>query len=154
MKKWEIESDGVKHEIQYKSGFRQSIIVDGETHKVKSSNFFINVIDYEIAFGSTVCKLVVIGKKADLAVNGTFLDSKKPYEPTSNIPTFVWVLVGLSTFGGFLLSGILSLLIGALMSLLYIHLGFQKKKGAVIGCFITCTVIQVLLFFIIISLLH
>lgn len=153
MKKWEVESNGVKHEIQYKTGLRNKLIVDGETHKVKSSNAFINVIDYGIAFGNTECKLVVIGNKADLAVNGTFLGSAKTYEPISNIPAYIWVLIGVSTLGGYLLSGIFSLLVGLFMSALYIQFGFQKKKGAIIGSFIACTAIQLLLFITLVSVM-
>lgn len=153
MKKWEVESNGVKHEIQYKTGLRKKLIVDGETHKVKSSNAFIHVIDYGITFGDTECKLVVIGNKADLAVNGTFLGSKKTYEPISNIPAYIWVLIGVSTLGGYLLSGIFSLLVGLFMSSLYIQFGFQKKKGAIIGSFIACTAIQLLIFFALVSVM-
>lgn len=154
MKKWEVESDGVKHVIQYKNGLRKKIIVDGETYKVKSANPFIIVIDYAITFGSTECKLVVIGNKADLAVNGTFLGSKKTYEPISNVPPLVWVLVGVSILGGYLLSGILSLAIGLLMSMLYIQFGLQKKKGAIIGSFIGCSAFQVLIFFALLSVMR
>lgn len=154
MKKWEVESNGVKHEIQYKTGLRRKIIVDGETHKVKSSNAFINVIDYGITFGDTECKLVALGNKVDLAVNGTFLGSNKPYEPISSIPAFIWVLVGVSTLGGYLLSGIFSLLAGLLMSSLYIQFGLQKKTGAVIGSFIGCTAIQLFIFYALVSLLR
>lgn len=151
MKKWEVESDGVKHEIQYKQGFGRKIIVDGETYKVKSANPFINVIDYDINLGSTDCKLVVIGSKADLAINGTFLGSQKPYAPVSNVAPWIWVFVGISTLGGFLLAGIFAFVLGALMSTLYIQLGIQKKKGAVIGSFIGCTVAQ-LIFFVLVVL--
>lgn len=154
MTKWEVESDGVTHTIQYKKGFRNKIIVDGEIYKTKSSNMFINVIDYGISFDETDCKLVVIGNKADLAVNGTFLGSNKTYEPVSNIASWVWILVGLSTLGGYLLAGILSLLVGLLMSLLYIQYGIQKKKGPVIGLFITCTLIQSIITFLIASALY
>lgn len=154
MKKWEIESDGVKHEIQYKTGLRVKIIVDGETYKVKSSNSFINVIDYGINFGSTECKLVAIGNKVDLAVNGMFLGSNKPYEPISNVPAFVWVLIGVSTLGGYLLSGILSLVLGALMSSLYVKFALQKNKGALIASFIGCSAIQILIFCALFSLMR
>lgn len=120
--------------------------------KVKSENNFINVLDYGISFGSTDCKLVVIGNKIDLAVNGTFLGSKKPYEPVSNVDAWIWVFVGISTLGGFLLSGMLSLLVGILMSTLYIQFGMKKKNGATIGCFIGCTLIQLLIFFVLVSI--
>jgi hypothetical protein len=154
MKKWEVDVDGVKHVIQYKAGITRKIIVDGEKYKAKSSNMFINVIDYGITFGNTDCKLVVIGNKADLAVNGTFLGSQKPYEPVSNVASWVWIFVGLSILGGYLIAGLLSLLVGILGSMLYIQFGIQKKNGKVIGSFVACTVIQLLIFFALASILY
>lgn len=154
MKKWEVDVDGVKHVIQYKAGITRKIIVDGEKYKAKSSNMFINVIDYGITFGNTDCKLVVIGNKADLAVNGTFLGSQKPYEPVSNVDTWVWIFVGLSIVGGYLIAGLLSLLVGILGSMLYIQFGIQKKNGKVIGSFVACTVIQLFILFALASILY
>ncbi|AGF56256.1 MULTISPECIES: hypothetical protein [Clostridium] len=154
MKKWEVDVDGVKHVIQYKAGITRKIIVDGEKYKAKSSNMFINVIDYGITFGNTDCKLVVIGNKADLAVNGTFLGSQKPYEPVSNVASWVWIFVGLSILGGYLIAGLLSLLVGILGSMLYIQFGIQKKNGKVIGSFVACTVIQLLILFALASILY
>ena len=153
-KKWEVEVDGVKHEIEYKASLGRKIIVDGELHKVKSSNWFINVIDYEIKFNETVCQLVVIGAKADLAVNGTFLGSNKPYEPISNVPSWIWVLVGISTLGGMFFAGILALLVGLFMSMIYVQFGLQKKNGAAIGSFVGCCVLQLIIGFGIISILY
>lgn len=144
-KNWEVEADGVMHKIQFNRVFRNQIIVDGETYKVKSSNWFINILDYEISFGSTICKLVVIGNKVDLAVNGTYLGSKKPYTPVSNAAPWIWVLVGISVLGGYLLSGPWSLVVGLLMGTLYIRFGMEKKTGSVIGCFIGCSLIQFLI---------
>lgn len=152
MKKWEVEADGVRHEIQYKKNLTKNIItVDGDTYKVKSANAFINVLDYGISFGSTDCKLVVIGNKIDLAVNGIFIGSNKPYEPVGNVAPWIWVFVGISTLGGLLLAGIFGLLVGILMSTLYIQFGMKKKNGATIGCFIGCTLIQILIFSAIVS---
>lgn len=150
-KQWKVEADGVQHEIEYTAGLKTKIIIDGEVHKVKSSNAFINVIDYGITFGDTECNLVVIGTKADLAVNGTFLDSKEAYKPLSNVPAFVWIFVGLSTLGGFFIGGILSLAIGLIMSSFYIQQGLKKKTGALIGCFIGCTLIQLIIFFLLLG---
>lgn len=146
MKSWTVQSsDGISHTIQYKKGFRNKLIVDGETYKLKSSNWCINLIDYSIDFEGAECRLVVMGNKADLAVNGTFLDSKQPYEPLSSIPSWIYVLVGISTIGGLVLFGLIGLCIGLIMSTLYMNLGLKKKKGAVIGSFIGCTLLQIAL---------
>lgn len=152
---WEVEADGVKHSIQFKPGlFKNKIIVDGETYKVGSSNKFIRLIDYAISFGSTKCNLVVIANKVDLAVDGVFLESKKPYEPVGNLPAWIWVFVGVSTLGGMLASGLLSLIVGLIMSVVYIQLGLQKKTVAVIASFIGCTIIQGLITFALFSLTY
>lgn len=140
--KWEIQAESSTHIIEYKQGFGKKIIVDGVIHKVKSSNPIIDVIDYKIPFDDTDCKLVVLGNKADLAVNGTFLESKKPYEAMNGVPSWVWMFVGISILGGFLVSGIFSLLIGVLMSLFYIQYGLEKKKSHVVSFFKACCVIQ------------
>lgn len=144
MKKWDVTADGVKHTIEYKRG---KVVVDGEVHKVKSSNWFIYMIDYEISFGDAKCNLVTIGNKTDLAVNGTYLGSGQPYKPTANTPAWVWVLVGISTLGGVFMFGLFGCLIGVLMSTLYIKLSLEEKTGAIIGAFIACCVIQIVVGF-------
>ena len=152
MKSWIVDVDGVQHKIEYKRKIRMKLIVDGEEHKLKSSNGFIRVVDYAINLGSTVCNLVIIGNKVDLAVNGTYLDSGKQYEPVNNLPSYIWALVGVSSLGGFLAVGILGMAIGIVMSGLYIKFAFEKKKGAVIGSFVGCTVLQLLLIFAVIMM--
>lgn len=144
-KTWDITIDGTNHTIQYKAGFGCKILVDGQQYKVKSSNWFIQLIDYAIDFGSTQCRLVAIGNKVDLAVNGTYLGSGKPYEPVSNTPAWIYVLVGLSILGGYFWGGLLCMLVGVLFSVLYIQSALNRKTGMVIGCFIGCTVIQLAL---------
>ena len=139
---WEVTAEDGKHTIQYKSGFGCKIIVDGQVFKVKSSNWFIQLIDYAIDFGVTQCRLVAIGNKIDLAVNGIYLGSKKPYEPINNTPSWVYVLVGLSVLGGYFWGGLLCMLIGLLFSMLYIQNGIKRNTGAVIGCFVGCTAVQ------------
>lgn len=111
-------------------------------NKVKSSNYFVNAIDYLIKFGDTECRLVVIGNSVDLAVNGTFLNSKKPYEPISSIPVWVWILTGISILGGMFWGGLICMMIGILMSTLALQFALQKKTGAAIGCFVGCCVLQ------------
>ena len=153
MQKWQVEADGVTHQIQFQRKLTKNIInIDGETYNVKSSNMFINLLDYGISFGTTDCNLVVLGKKGDLAVNGVFLGSKEPYEPVGNMSSLIWVLVGISSIGGFILAGLLGLLIGILMSSAYITFGMKKKNGAAVGCFVACTLIQILVFFVVLSI--
>lgn len=151
---WEVEADGVKHKIEYKAGgFGSKVIVDGEIHKVKSANWLINIIDYAISFGEKKCQLVVIGNKADLAVDGVFLSSQEPYAPVSSAPAWTWVLTGISIIGGWFLCGLIGAVIGIVMATRYVQLGIQKKTGAAIGFFIGCSVIQVVLLLVVTGLL-
>lgn len=142
-RQWNITVDGISHKIEYSALFSRKLVVDGQSYKLKSSNLFLNVIDYAIDIGGARIQLVVIGNKADLAVNGTFLGNGQPYQPVSSMPAWIWVFVGLSIIGGYFLSGILGMLVGLLFSMLYVKNGIMKKTGMVIAMFVLCSVIQV-----------
>ena len=100
-KSWSFtDMNGRQHNIEYKSGFGNKLIVDGNTYKLKSQNWFIQVLDYSIEIAGTDIRLVVIGNKADVAINGVYIGSGEPYIPIqANTPAYVWVLVGISTIG-------------------------------------------------------
>lgn len=141
--KWSVQADGVNHMIEYKRG---KLLVDGEKYKVKSSNWFIMLVDYAINFNDTQCRLVVIGNKIDLAVNGVYLGSGQPYEPISNIPAWVSVLAGVSCVLGFALNSWLGICIGVLLGVLYFNIYLKKHNTlAVILTFAIATVGQCLL---------
>ena len=154
-KSWSFtDMNGRQHNIEYKSGFSNKLIIDGNTYKVKSQNWFINVLDYSIEIAGTDIRLVVIGNKADVAINGVYIGSGEPYIPIqANTPAYVWVLVGISTIGVYFLFGLFSALIGIIMSTFYVKLALNKKTGAVIGCFVGCTVIQIVVWFVVVVLL-
>lgn len=149
-KTWSFtDMNGAEHSIVYKNGFGNKLIVDGTVYKVKSQNWFIDVLDYSIQIAGTDIRLVVLGNKADVAINGVYIGSGEKYVPIqANTPAYVWVLVGISTIGGYFVSGLISLLIGITMSTLYVKHALNKKTGAVIGCFIGCTIIQIVLLFV------
>ena len=148
MNSWEVtDSNGAVHSISYKiKGGKNNITVDGETYKVKSSNWFINLVDYEIDLPGANCHIVAIGRKVDLAVNGIYKSNGNQYEPVSNTPAWIWVLVALSIIGGWFFGGLLCCSIGCLLSILYVQFGLQKKNGAVIGTFIGFLVIVAFFF--------
>ncbi len=148
-KKWIVDATDGTHEIQYSAFFICKLLIDGEKFKLKSSNWFINMIDYEITLGNTKCQLVVVGGKADLAVNGYFLGNGEPYEPLSKIPNWVNVLIGLSSFGGLILLGLIGMFIGICFSILYAFLGIKGKNKTIIFSFVFCTIIQIIAFFIV-----
>ena len=51
---------GKEHSIVYKAGFGLKLIVDGTTYKLKSQNWFVNVVDYSIEIAGSDIRLVAI----------------------------------------------------------------------------------------------
>lgn len=140
-KKWEVNINGVNHEIQYSGN---KVIVNGQKYKVKSQNWFIRLIDYPIRIDDAELRVVAIGNKVDLSVNGIYYGSGEEYQPLSKVPTMCNVMVGISCLGGILCCGIYGLFFGALFSGSYIKKGLQGKTSGVILSFICCTVLQLL----------
>lgn len=138
---WTVnDSNGTSHTIERKG---LKITIDGAVYKAKSSNWFVNVIDYQIQFPGIDCNLVVIGAKADLAVNGTYLGSGKAYEPIASIPALIWVLVAVSAIGGWFFGGILCMAIGIVFSTFYIQACLEKNMKKVWIMFAVFVVIAV-----------
>lgn len=148
-KEWNVtDGMGNNHVIGLHVGVfgGMKVVVDQDTYKAKSSNWFLRVLDYQISLPGAECNLVVIGNKVRLAVNGTYIDDGKPYEPVANVPVWVWALVAISSIGGFFFAGWIGLCVGVLMSALYIKFALDKKNGAVIGMFAICLVLLAALF--------
>lgn len=148
-KSWSFtDMNGKEHSIVYKAGFGLKLIVDGTVYKLKSQNWFVNVIDYSIEIAGSDIRLVAIGNKVDVAINGTYIGSGEPYVPVqANTPAWVWVLVGISAVVGFLCNSALGLVIGVGFGTLYINYGIAKKNGKVIAVFIVWVVLQAILLF-------
>jgi len=150
-KQWTVNANGVDHQIEVKG---TKLKIDGEEYKLKSSNWFIQLIDYKINFGDVACCLVIIGNKADLAVNGKYVGSGEPYEPIANIPVAVSVLAGISAVLGFLMNSWLGLCIGVLLGAAYFKLYLNKKNlTPIIIVFAIATVGQIALGFLVSFLL-
>ena len=154
-KTWQVQVNEAEHIIEYKSGLTgDKIIVNGQSFRVRSQNYFLRMIDYPIQIGGTELRVVVIGNKADLAVNGKYQGTGEDYVPLHKIPTLSYVFVGLSCIGGYFVCGIIGVTIGLLFSTLgYIRLGEKGKTGLLIAAFAGCTVVQVLVMFLLAGLL-
>lgn len=144
-KKWEVTVNGINNVIEYKTGFGAKILVNGQAYKVKSQNWFVMMVDYPITIDGTEFRVVAIGNKVDLAVNGVYQDSGEQYQPLRKIPTMCNVFLGISCIAGFLLCGWIGLLIGILFGTVYVKQGLADKTGNVVGAFIGCTVIQIII---------
>lgn len=149
-KEWNVTDNmGNSHKIECKMGGfgGNKVIVDNDSYKLKSSNWFIVVVDYQINLPGVVCNLVIIGNNIRLAVNGVFLEDGKPYEPVSNTPVWVWILVAISCLGGWFFAGIIGMCIGIAMSVLMIKNAMEKKTGPAILFFVIGLVINILIMF-------
>ena len=144
-KSWNVDIGGVAHTIEYKVGFGVKIIINGEVYKVKSQNWFLNLVDYPITIDGTELRVVAIGNKVQLAVNGIYEESGERYVPLNKIPALSNILIAVSGIGGFLLCGIIGMLVGMLFSQIYVKNGLMGKTGKIIGSFILCTIIQLII---------
>jgi len=151
-KKWEVTVNGTNNVIEYKAGFGAKILVNGQAYKVKSQNWWVMMVDYPIMIDDTEIRVVAIGNKVDLAVNGVYQGSGEQYQPLHKTPTMCNVFIGISCIAGFLLCGWLGLLIGALFGTVYVRQGLAGKMGNVVGAFVGCTVIQLLIMVIVVFL--
>ncbi len=134
---------GKEHSIVYKAGFGLKLIVDGTTYKLKSQNWFVNVVDYSIEIAGSDIRLVAIGAKVDVAINGVYVGSGERYVPVqANTPAWVWVLVGISAIVGLLCNSALGVVVGIAFGTLYINFALSGKKGKVIAVFIVLAVLQ------------
>lgn len=104
------------------------------------------LLDREIKIEDKVLNLVMIGNKADLAVDGVYLGSGEKYVPVGKTPAWAWVMTALMLILGFFFSGLIGLLIGLFGSTLCISrsLRIDGKNALPIGIMITigCIVIQ------------
>lgn len=97
-KNWSFEANNQKCEVTLVfnnfSG-RHKLSINGKEVVLKipfKANFV--GLDHEFVFENTPIHLVVLnGNKADLAVNGVYLDSGKPYEPLKKMPGWAWVFI-------------------------------------------------------------
>ncbi len=150
-KEWAITTaDGSIHTINRKGSWA---LIDGQKEKMRSKSWFIQLYDHEFHVGGSTCRVVVIGRKCDLAIDGVFVDSKQPYEPVGTVPTYATVLSIISCIVGFLMNKWLGALIGALLSVFYCSFAVQKRTTAAILTFIVGIVFQIVFGFLLVFFL-
>ncbi len=97
---WDVVVDGVEHKVSHEEKFwsgKLFVIIDGEKTEIKRTKFSESIIGLDKPFyiGEKECRFVVIGNKVDIAVDGVYLGSKKPYVPLEKMPSWVWVFIAL-----------------------------------------------------------
>lgn len=83
-----------------------TITVDGEESVIKpqGQQALLGLVDHTLPIGDKTCPLVVMDRQADLAVDGQYLTSKRPYLPYMKRPKWVWIFwipcIGVCIGGG------------------------------------------------------
>lgn len=144
-KSWSIEVGGERYAIEYKAMFRVKVIVNGQVNKVRSQSIAITLIDYPLPIPGADVRVVAIGNKIDLAVNGVYQGSGEAYKPLEQLPGMVKPMMAVSAIGGLILSGVLGVLVGAAFSMLYVKLALADKKNKIVPAFVGWVLIQVIL---------
>lgn len=97
MKVWKISINGENHEVVFTpnqwSG-KYKLMIDGKDIELKISPFqaFFGT-DQPINIAGKECRLVLIGNKADIAVDGTYIDSNRQYVPLKGMPWWTWIFI-------------------------------------------------------------
>ena len=89
-----------------------------------------------------------------LAVNGVYLDDGKKYEPVSNVPVWLWVLVAISCLGGWFFAGIIGMCIGILCSAFAVKSTLDKKTGLAVGLLVLSIVVSIIIMFLVAPLFN
>ncbi|MDD6212428.1 MAG: hypothetical protein PUB22_04710 [Clostridiales bacterium] len=97
MKVWKISVNGKENEVIFTpnrwSG-KHRLTINGKDIELKKSPFQVFVgIDQPIHIAGKECRFVLIGNKADIAVDGTYVDSKKMYVPLNSMPWWTWIFI-------------------------------------------------------------
>lgn len=95
--RWTVaDSTGFDHEVTLQTSIwsnKLTITVDGRETVVKprGTQNLMGIQDHTLPVGDKTCHLVVLGRQADLAVDGQYLVSKRPYLPYHKTPKWVWI---------------------------------------------------------------
>lgn len=94
---WTVsDSTGFDHEVTLKTSAwsnKLTITVDGQESVIrpKGQQSMLGLVDHTLPVGDKTCHLVVMGRQADLAVDGQYLTSGRPYLPYMKRPKWVWI---------------------------------------------------------------
>lgn len=138
-REWNVtDSMGNVHHITFKAGGfgGAKYMIDNDTYKAKSKNWFVFLADYQISLPGAECNLVVVGNKARLAVNGVYLEDGTQYEPVRNLPAWTNVFVAVSFIFAAITSGVIGALVSVFVSMAMLKLSLNRKYGAAIAVFV------------------
>lgn len=94
---WNVEIEGQQYEISYKPSIwsgKIKLMINGEETILKSNGLQGLVgIDAPFDIGGKQLQFVRTGQKADIAMDGVFIDSNKEYQPIGKVPWWGWIFV-------------------------------------------------------------
>lgn len=96
-KQWSVNIDGANYQITFTpnqwSG-KHKLEVNGKQVELQKSPFqTFTGMDRPLKLGNKECRFVIIGNMVDIAVDGAYIESKKPYVPLKSIPWWSWIFV-------------------------------------------------------------
>lgn len=96
-KRWVVEVEGKQYQITFKPNIwtgKHTLKVNGIPTDLKRTKFqSFTGLDQPIMLGNKEARLVMIGRKVDIAIDGVYIDSKKPYLPLKSLRWWSWVFV-------------------------------------------------------------
>ncbi len=97
MQEWKINIDGTEHNVSFTQNIwsgKITLVIDDRYVELKRKPMqAILGLDQAIKIGGHECRLVVIGNKADIAVDDIYVDSKEPYMPLEGMPKWNWIFI-------------------------------------------------------------
>ena len=143
MKKWNIVINGKENEIEFIPNQwtgKHKLIINGKETQLKSSPFpaFVGT-DQTVNIAGKECHLVIIGNKADLAIDSIYIDSQKPYVPLKGIPWWTWIFIAACIAVPIIsLGGVLPTVAAMICSILCVRVSVtynMKKSLKILSCF-------------------
>ncbi len=139
--KWNVEIEGQTYEIIYKPNVwsdKTNLTINGETTAIKSNGLqALAGIDTPITVGGKKLQFVRVGQKADIAMDGIYLDSKKEYKPIGKVPWWGWIFAVLGIVIPVVsLGGALPVLLGIAAAVSCIRISVQPQMKTAVKAFI------------------
>ena len=153
---WTVEVEGKSHTVEFSGkGLRKHLYIDGIEDPIRSRVPLLTLVDRTIWLGTKPVQIVIVGRKADLAVDGVYLTSGKPYREVNRIPAFVWVFFFLCAFLGLVLADLAGLAAGLVGGYFCIRVAImpdwtvKKQVWCCVGIFALCMAFHVGMHFVI-----
>lgn len=97
MKHWIVTINGMQNTVIFipnQWSGKHKLMINGKEVALKKSPFQAFVgLDQPINIAGKECRFVLIGNKADIAIDGTYIDSNKAYVPLKSMPWWAWIFI-------------------------------------------------------------